>query len=481
MAYIGFNHKYIRPKRKGVSNRNLLWGKKPDSPNTFFSKFIEEINDLHLNGLCIDDRKISVKIKGFCCDSPAKAFILGTKGHNGYNSCTKCEQKGLYYKNRMTFPHINCTPRTHEGFLRREDTGFNTSHTPLIHVPGINFISSFPLDYMHLVCLGVMRTMLYIWILGPVPEKLPAKVVLHISDGLKALQNKLPSEFCRQPRDLDVIRRWKATEYRQFLLYTGPLILKLALRNSFEHLYENFLTLHIAMTIRLSTKHSKTHINYAKELMDRFVQQFRNIYGLKYITHNFHGLTHLADNFESFESLEDCSAFKFENSLQHIKKLVRKNEKPLPQICKRLYERSRLERFSAKKSAATNFPLYLQPQSSELLPKYINSNLQYKKVVFKEFELTTSEPNSCCKLSDGSIVLLTNIFYCNNAKLMKLLCRKFLEISDFFGDSFCKSTKLGTSVFKKLSDEIVRDVSDIVEKMVLISVENITIVVPFLH
>ena len=48
----------------------------------------------------------------------------------------------------------------------------------------------------------------------------------------------MPSEFSRQPRWLDELDRWKATEYRQFLLYAGPLVLRDLLH---KEVYQYFL------------------------------------------------------------------------------------------------------------------------------------------------------------------------------------------------------------------------------------------------
>lgn len=49
--------------------------------------------------------------------------------------------------------------------------------------------------------------------------------------------------------NLDDIDRWKATEFREFLLYTGPVVLRSVVSEEF---YGHFLILHVAMSILAS-------------------------------------------------------------------------------------------------------------------------------------------------------------------------------------------------------------------------------------
>jgi hypothetical protein len=44
----------------------------------------------------------------FICDKPARAFIQGTKAHNGYNGGPRCIEEGKFIDNRMTFHGVDC-------------------------------------------------------------------------------------------------------------------------------------------------------------------------------------------------------------------------------------------------------------------------------------------------------------------------------------------------------------------------------------
>lgn len=138
----------------------------------------------------------------------------------------------------------------------------------------------------------------------------------------------IPSEFSRKPRVLTDISNWKATELRQFLLYTGPIVLQSILK---KHIYVHFLSFHVALSILVSPSlvEEECNIKYAEDLLKYFVQNFQTLYGVQFMSHNVHNLLHLCDEVRKFSSVDNFSAFPFENFMIQIKKVLRKFEKPL--------------------------------------------------------------------------------------------------------------------------------------------------------
>ena len=106
----------------------------------------------------------------------------------------------------------------------------------------------FPLDYIHLVCLGVIKRFLLFWKKGPRPFRLAPFQLSQISGRLKNMTGLMPSEFARQARGLDGLKRWKATELKTFLLYVGRIVLKGILR---PEKYIHFWSLSVYIRILL--------------------------------------------------------------------------------------------------------------------------------------------------------------------------------------------------------------------------------------
>ena len=125
----------------------------------------------------------------------------------------------------MKFPDLRARVRTDVSFDEMADDQHHKGPSPLRGL-SIGMITKFPLDYMHLVCLGVKKRMLTLWIKGPLNCILGFQCRKSISESLLSLRNHIPDEFARKPRQLDHVDRWKATEFRLFLLYTGAVVLK---------------------------------------------------------------------------------------------------------------------------------------------------------------------------------------------------------------------------------------------------------------
>ncbi|XP_039309950.1 uncharacterized protein LOC113004041 [Solenopsis invicta] len=223
----------------------LYYGyEKSTNANDFLKQFVDEAKDMCENGITINGRNINCRLEALICDTPAKAFVMCVKGHSGYSSCTKCQTEGEYVGNRICFPQINAPPRTDNNFIRKTDDNY---HKPditcsLLEIPHFKPVTNVPLDPMHLVFLGIMRKIIYLWLSGKLDYRLQNRAVEEISTHLTTLlKPAIPVEFARKPRTLNCVKLWKATEYRLILLYTGPLAFKSILK---KNVYINFMTLH---------------------------------------------------------------------------------------------------------------------------------------------------------------------------------------------------------------------------------------------
>lgn len=196
-------------------------------------------------------------------------------------------------------------------------------------------VDQFPIDYMHQLCLGVMRKLLLIWIKGNRDVRISSRHVVEISERLINLKPAIPSKFARKPRGLNELERWKATEFRQLLLYTGQLVLKGIIR---QELYVHFLSLAIASRILVSPTLVNTHWEYASELLVYFVEQGQVLYGKEFLVYNVHSMIHLAADAKHYGGLDKCSSFPFENYMHKLKKMVRSGTNPLAQLVKRISE-----------------------------------------------------------------------------------------------------------------------------------------------
>ena len=145
---------------------------------------------------------------------------------------------------------------------------------------------------------------------GREKSKLSAQQILVVDTKLISLRNYIPRVFAHKPWAISDIDFWKATELRQFLLFTG----KIAMHDVSMQLYNNFLDVSVAMTILVSPSLAQQYGYYAHWLLLYFVEQAHLIYGHGFMVYNVHSLLHFSKDVRVHGSFDKISAFAFEVS-----------------------------------------------------------------------------------------------------------------------------------------------------------------------
>jgi len=180
---------YIMPHHEHVFPIGIYYGQeKPRNSDEFLKDFISEVILLTTNGITINGSKKNIVIEVICCDAPARAFLLKVKNHSGFFSCTRCTVEGDYQQNRVCFPYLpnGSTLRTHDDYVSMKYEEHHTcdSTSCISSIPNVDVVQLFSMDYMHLVCLGVMRKLIHIWMgntKGPKNVRIPSWKIDQIS------------------------------------------------------------------------------------------------------------------------------------------------------------------------------------------------------------------------------------------------------------------------------------------------------------
>lgn len=300
----------------------------------------------------------------------------------------------------MVYSDLNSPKRTDESFRAQTDRSHHKGISPLLDVdPPIDLVAQFVFDFMHGVCLGVMKKLVadYWATKKKHKRKLSREALMRISLRLINMRNGIPLEFQSTTRDLGILAKWKATEFRLFLLYCGPAILKGILS---KKVYQHFLLLHAACVILCSSKYKEWN-DHAKIYLTIFVQVMKKLYGPKSQVYNVHSLIHLADDVLTMDCpLSEMDAFLFESFLGAIKRLIQGGYNPLQQLCNRVGE---IWTYDTDKATI--------PEEIQILRKGKEDNgcTEIFRLKYKEFTLTNRFPNNVVLLKDKKIMTIVSM------------------------------------------------------------------------
>lgn len=317
-----------------------------------------------------------------------------------------------------------------------------------------------------------MKKMIHLWIKGYQISRLRAIDIDALSTDILKLHKYIPIEFARHTRGINEVDRWKATEFRLFLLYLGPVILDKYLSKDY---LKHFCVIHTAIRILCHPEDYLRNNTYAKELIKYFVKTFKVLYGECNIVYNIHNLIHLCQDVEIYRCIDTYSAFPFENYMKTLKKMLRKSEKPLSQLNNRIHEYTRCTN-NMNNCSTDNKPLFLKPDG-KTLP--LNCTHSHKKIKFQDFVLTCKSPNNCCYLKDGSVFEVIHIGF--KDKVSVVLGKKYIDLQSM-PTYPCNSQNLNIHMFNgQTMDLEVIPVTEIYMKGFKMFFNKIYYVMPLLH
>lgn len=268
-----------------------------------------------------------------------------------------------------------------------------------------------------------------------------------ISKRLQHIAKYCPRDFARQPRPLSEYKDYKAREGRQFILYTGPVVLQGILD---KQGHKHFLLLHAAIRALCHSKISPNLIKFAKLAIRKFVETCPRFYKLTFNSYNVHALLHLAEDAERLGTLDSFSAFPYENNMSFFSKYYRKPHRPLQQFAFRQAEREKREEL--KPSIVADLIKAFERHNNGPLPAGLPSHcVQYKKLQTKNFFINVNSLNDRCVIfTDCSMCIVRNIINVHN--VYYLVVNKFKIVEDFY-DVAISSSAVGVYVCSALSHD----------------------------
>jgi hypothetical protein len=447
---------------------------KPESSQVFLEDTIKDLKMVLFDGFMHKGRHISVALECFCCDTPARSFIKGTKGHSGYFGCDYCVQKGVYIDGVVAFPEISAVRRTNASFRNQSQESHHRYISPLIELQNFDLVCGLPLDYMHSVCKGVVLSLLDKLKFGNVPYRCSRSIQNVISERLYMLRAKIPTDFQRRPRSLNHVAMWKASELRLFLLYLSPCVLL----NSgvHEEYYKNFMLLSLIMRI-LCDKNMCYKLNtYVYDLVKTFIAQIETMYGQRALTYNCHTLIHLVEQTQIYGNVDKFSCFKFESFIHFLKKTIRSANNPLEQAVNRINEVGQSLSFQSENRQEEKSFYFFTPGNAPNVP---GSNTTYfLKYCLKSTVLKGNSPDAFICVASCKCFKIS--YFAKSTSGIFMIGRK---IATSVFHPYPLLSNLGIYIASPNLDRrvLVVPVADFQKKLICVKVNNTSIVAPIIH
>lgn len=259
-----------------------------------------------------------------------------------------------------------------------------TGRSLLFDLPGFDIVQQLVPEYMHFVCIGVVKMLCNLSISVPKKTARPSKssvrnkvAVEHLNSKLKHI--KTPAEFSRKLRRYNAAD-WKAEEYRNFILFYVFTFIdcipkeNTAMRSLWYYL--SYLVRAYSLPDQEFAYINKTRL---KELQARYVKKFRQMHGEFNCTYNLHQILHL-DHIRKLGPLPLTSAFPSESCFARLRRsFAGGTPNPVKQILTGMYHRYMLGHACRKRVLIANH--VTKSVDDSLFYTFINGKYRFYKAV----------------------------------------------------------------------------------------------------
>ncbi|KAG5670735.1 hypothetical protein PVAND_000977 [Polypedilum vanderplanki] len=364
----------------------------PTIGNEIMKPFVDEMKSLSTRELVLEGNyAFEVKINAFVCDPISNSLITCTSLPNSLYGCSKCNQRANLQIDDgfASFPCTMtlATPRSDDDFKYLLNNVHHAAQ-PILMDLNIGLISQFVIDYKIIVCKGVMKHLMNLWMRGRLDYRLNKETQQKISRDLILMSSNVPREFLKKPRSLDEISQWDSSDWNEFLLYYSPIALKSRMPQRY---YVHFLYLHLAMRILMSSDSNNSEANsfILGQLLNTFIADFTTLYGSDKLDFNVHNLLHFEQIQQKLGPLKKLNGFIYEDQINMFNSIIDANENVnLEEIGEKLIENSNtMIENKVNELINTTYP-------------FINSK---GELVFKKFTISILEPDNHMMTRDSII------------------------------------------------------------------------------
>ena len=337
---------FIRPveihpllRQKYIFLAGVWVDRKRPHMNFFLRPFVEEANTISQEGILWslngEERRSRFMPIGFIADAMGRCALMNHNEPTGYHAWSFCDLRGVHIGGTPKYPmwpyagadQPEPQPRTHESIIRdmiaannarprRTVNGFK-GFSELANLDHLDLKQSWSTDDLHPIFVGVVKDYIkellkegndcYIGAPGQLSR---------LNRRLMAV--KTPTRISRKSRKLQTYKKWKATEFRNFLFYQLPCLEGILPARYLLHLRR----LANAAFLLSQDSISEEELILSEQQLQEFCVEYEDVFGAAKMKFNLHMLLHLVEILRTLGNLWNHSTFNFESWNYRLKKFV---------------------------------------------------------------------------------------------------------------------------------------------------------------